>query len=95
MIELPKELMITKDDLAGAVYLDNLDCPLARALKRAGILISYENGYSVGGTEIVRHGDRRSESVGFYEWDTGEPFRVPREGRLVYILCDQLRSRAK
>ena len=82
MTELPQELTITIDDLAGK-YLDNLDCPLARALKRAGIPLSYEDGYSVGGTEIVYHPDHKS--VGFYEWDNGEPFGVPREGRLVYI----------
>jgi len=84
MTKLPQELTITPDDLAGD-YLDNFDCPLARALKHAGVPIGYEDEYTVGGTEIVRHQDCRNESVGFYEWDTGEPFLVPREGKLVYI----------
>lgn len=90
MTELPQELTITKDDLAGA-YLDNFDCPLARALKRAGVPIGFKDaGYTVGGTEIIYHqDDSPPELVGFYKWDTGKPFRVLRERRLVYILCDQ------
>ncbi len=85
MIDLPQELTVTKDDLAGK-YGDNLDCPLARALKRAGVPISYENGYSVAGTRITRHTlGERSERVGFYVWDTGEGFHSLslREGRLI------------
>ena len=86
MIKLPQELTITKDDLAGAEYRDNLDCPLARALKRAGVPISFEYGYTVGGTGILRHQDCQSEQAGFYAWDTGKPFGIPREeGKLVYI----------
>lgn len=88
MTELPKELTITEGDLAGD-YMNTLDCPLARALKRADVPMSYTDGYSVGGITITRHQDRRSEAVGFYEWDNGDPFQIPREGRLVYILRDQ------
>ncbi len=86
MIELPKELTITKEDLAGD-YADTLDCPLARALKRAGVTLSYENGYSVAGTGITcHHLDGIRKRVGFYAWDTGQPF-LPlslREGKLIH-----------
>ncbi len=82
MTELPKELMMTKEDLAGN-YDDPLDCPLARALKRAGVPINRTDGYSVGGTFILRSG---WGTAGFYAWDTGEKFRpnTLREGKLIH-----------
>lgn len=41
------ELTITKEDLETANYRDNSDCPIARALKRAGM-----NYISCGGFEV-------------------------------------------
>ncbi len=85
MAELPKELTITEEDLAGD-YADHLDCPLARALKRAGVTLSLENGYAVGGTFILRNGLGEPGTAGFYAWDTGETFcpNTLREGKLIY-----------
>jgi hypothetical protein len=61
-----KKAMITADDFANAAYMDNDDCPIARALKRAGLQYVYvrgrDYGYISGGKRFkVYHTSRLQE----------------------------------
>ncbi len=69
---LPKELTIIQEDLGGS-YTDCLDCPLARALKHAGVPVDAGEGYivcSYGEVIVGLH----SEHAGQYVWENGESF---------------------
>lgn len=71
-MDLPKELMIVDTDLDGS-YASNLDCPLARALKRAGVPVDAGEGYMVSGFgEII--GGLPGKHAGLYEWEDGTQF---------------------
>ncbi len=69
---LPKELTIIQEDLGGS-YMDCLDCPLARALKRAGVPVDRGEGYLVSseGEIVVGPGVNHA---GHYEWEDGTRF---------------------
>lgn len=78
---LPKELMITVTDLDGS-YGDCLDCPLARALKRASIPVNAKE-YAV--SAFGRIVNLYMECEGQYEWEDGTQFNsgTLKTGRLV------------
>jgi len=81
---LPKELTLIEEDIEGP-YFSSTDCWIARALKRAGIFIDDENGYSLSsGGEIVHNPDYHLV-VGVYKWEDGELFGpgTKRTGKLV------------
>ncbi len=70
-MDLPKELTLIKEDLDGE-YGNNLDCPLARALKRAGVPVD-NKGYRVSGCGEIVVGIP-GKHVGEYLWEDGTRF---------------------
>lgn len=75
----PVELTIIPQDHGGD-YTDGLDCPIARALDREGVLIDQIDGYHVSGQGHVR--DRYSHTVGIYRWMApDEEFNADNAGR--------------
>jgi len=80
MLELPDELDMIKSDTEG-LYGDNCDCPLARALKRHGVVVG-NAAISVGGWGTV---DNNNKTVAQYEWEDGTvfTFETIKTGRLI------------
>lgn len=87
-MNLPKELTIIEEDLEGS-YENILDCPLARALKRAGVTINADEGCIVAGWGRVFA--PMHENDGEYVWEDGTEFNCGtlRTGKLVLKLQRQ------
>jgi len=64
MTELPETVQLIADDFIGSVYTSRTDCPLARALKRAGL-----RTIAVWGRGIVTHD--LSQTFNQYEFENG------------------------
>lgn len=81
---LPKELTLIEEDIGGT-YFSSTDCWIARALKRAGIFIDDENGYSVSSGGEIIHAAGDYPTVGVYKWKNVElfGFGTKRTGKLV------------
>lgn len=81
---LPEELTLTEEDLEGPYY-NSIDCWIARALKRAGVLIDDKDGYAVSGGGKIIHNPDYYLVVGIYKWEDGELFGpcTQRTGKLV------------
>jgi len=91
MVKLPAELTIVLEDLGG-LYANGLACPIACALKRAGI-----EGDIVFGCGNVGFSRKRE---GNYAWADGEMFSARthnRTGKLVLtvfeVMFDELEAR--
>jgi len=71
-MDLPKKLTIIEEDFGGE-YVDCLDCPLARALKRAGVPVNAGEGYLVSSDGEIVSGVH-ADHAGQYAWEDGTQF---------------------